>query len=68
MGSVWPTANLHDTGRPRSGLTVAQADAVLHRVEKTPKTGQRGRSSSTKNCEPQATATCGSGERQPPRF
>ncbi|GFY72592.1 DUF4817 domain-containing protein [Trichonephila inaurata madagascariensis] len=37
MGSVWPTANLHDTGRPRSGLTVAQADAVLHRVEKTPK-------------------------------
>ncbi|GFV68601.1 DUF4817 domain-containing protein [Trichonephila clavipes] len=34
--SVWPTANLHDTGRPRSDLTVAQADAILHRVEETP--------------------------------
>ncbi|GFQ80553.1 DUF4817 domain-containing protein [Trichonephila clavata] len=34
--SVWPTANLHDTGIPRSGLTVAQADAILHRVEETP--------------------------------
>ncbi|GFY65971.1 uncharacterized protein TNIN_150041 [Trichonephila inaurata madagascariensis] len=32
-GSVWPTANLHDTGRPWSGLTVAQADAILHQVE-----------------------------------
>ncbi|GFR20055.1 DUF4817 domain-containing protein, partial [Trichonephila clavata] len=30
-GSVWPTANLHDTGVPRSGLTVAQADTILHR-------------------------------------
>ncbi|GBN14579.1 hypothetical protein AVEN_73596-1 [Araneus ventricosus] len=36
MGSVLPTANLHDTGRPRSGLTVAQADAILQRVEETP--------------------------------
>ncbi|GFR00549.1 uncharacterized protein TNCT_29681 [Trichonephila clavata] len=35
-GSVWPTSNLHDTGRPRSGLTVAQADAILYRVEETP--------------------------------
>ncbi|GFQ67092.1 uncharacterized protein TNCT_406561 [Trichonephila clavata] len=35
MGSVWPTANLHDTGIPRSGLTVAQAYAILHRVEET---------------------------------
>ncbi|GFR00140.1 uncharacterized protein TNCT_541891 [Trichonephila clavata] len=34
--SVWPTANLHNTGIPRSGLTVAQADAILHRVEETP--------------------------------
>ncbi|GFR08451.1 uncharacterized protein TNCT_314711 [Trichonephila clavata] len=35
-GSVWPTANLHDTGVPRSGLTVAQADTILHRVEEKP--------------------------------
>ncbi|GFX39216.1 uncharacterized protein TNCV_3859411 [Trichonephila clavipes] len=35
-GSVWPAANLHDTGRPRSGLTVAQADVILLRVEETP--------------------------------
>ncbi|GFQ66773.1 hypothetical protein TNCT_483631 [Trichonephila clavata] len=35
MGSVWPTANRHDTKIPRSGLTVAQADAILHRVEET---------------------------------
>ncbi|KFM68287.1 hypothetical protein X975_24767, partial [Stegodyphus mimosarum] len=35
-GSVLPTANLHDTGRPRRGLTVAQADAILQRVEETP--------------------------------
>ncbi|GFV06781.1 DUF4817 domain-containing protein [Trichonephila clavipes] len=35
-GSVWPTANLHDTGRARCGLTVAQADAILHRMEETP--------------------------------
>ncbi|GFY37089.1 hypothetical protein TNIN_151821 [Trichonephila inaurata madagascariensis] len=27
--------------------------------------GQRGRSPSTKNCAPQATAVCGCGERQP---
>ncbi|GFS42931.1 uncharacterized protein TNIN_192431 [Trichonephila inaurata madagascariensis] len=37
-GSVWPTANLHDTGRPLSGLTLAQADTILHRVEETSKT------------------------------
>ncbi|GFQ75078.1 uncharacterized protein TNCT_442571 [Trichonephila clavata] len=35
-GSVWPTANPHDTGIPRSGLTVAQADAILHGVKETP--------------------------------
>ncbi|GFQ90991.1 DUF4817 domain-containing protein [Trichonephila clavata] len=35
-GSVWPTANPHDTGIPRSGLTVAQAGATLHRVEEKP--------------------------------
>ncbi|GFV61128.1 DUF4817 domain-containing protein [Trichonephila clavipes] len=40
-GSVWPTANLHDTGRPRSCLTVAQADAILHRVEETPEVSTR---------------------------
>ncbi|GFR05026.1 uncharacterized protein TNCT_476691 [Trichonephila clavata] len=40
-GSVWPTANLHDTGIPRSGLTVAQADAILHRVEETPEVSTR---------------------------
>ncbi|GFS41995.1 DUF4817 domain-containing protein [Trichonephila inaurata madagascariensis] len=33
--SVWPTANLHDR-RPRSVLTVAQVDAILHRVEERP--------------------------------
>ncbi|GBM80075.1 hypothetical protein AVEN_76148-1 [Araneus ventricosus] len=26
--SVLPTANLHDTGRPRSGLTLAMADTL----------------------------------------
>ncbi|GFY40735.1 hypothetical protein TNIN_292841 [Trichonephila inaurata madagascariensis] len=31
------------------------------------KTGQRERSPTTKNCAPQTTAICGSGERQPPR-
>ncbi|GFR12802.1 DUF4817 domain-containing protein [Trichonephila clavata] len=40
-GSIWPTANLHDTGIPRSGLTVAQADAILHRVEETPEVSTR---------------------------
>ncbi|GFQ98909.1 uncharacterized protein TNCT_138281 [Trichonephila clavata] len=40
-GSVWPTANLHDTGIPRSGLTVAQVDAILHRVEETPDVSTR---------------------------
>ncbi|GBL73684.1 hypothetical protein AVEN_230680-1 [Araneus ventricosus] len=40
-GSVLPTANLHDTGRPRSGLTVAQADAILQRVEETPEVSTR---------------------------
>ncbi|GBM94737.1 hypothetical protein AVEN_45887-1 [Araneus ventricosus] len=39
-GSVLPTANLHDTERPRSGLTVAQADAILQRVEETPEQQQ----------------------------
>ncbi|GFV39342.1 hypothetical protein TNCV_1230441 [Trichonephila clavipes] len=29
-------------------------------------TGERERSPNTKNCAPQATAICGSGERQPP--
>ncbi|GFR07867.1 DUF4817 domain-containing protein [Trichonephila clavata] len=41
MGSVWPTANLHDTGIPQSGLTVAQADAILYRVEETPEVSTR---------------------------
>ncbi|GFQ86945.1 DUF4817 domain-containing protein [Trichonephila clavata] len=41
-GSVWPTANLHNTGIPRSGLTVAQADAILHRVEEPSKVSTRG--------------------------
>ncbi|GBM92155.1 hypothetical protein AVEN_219270-1, partial [Araneus ventricosus] len=40
-GSVLPAANLHDTGRPRSGLTVAQADAILLRVEETPEVSTR---------------------------
>ncbi|GFR30113.1 uncharacterized protein TNCT_428711 [Trichonephila clavata] len=40
-GSVWPTANLHDTGIPRSGLTVAQADAILYRVEEAPEVSTR---------------------------
>ncbi|GBN39379.1 hypothetical protein AVEN_205915-1 [Araneus ventricosus] len=40
-GSVLPTANLHDTGRPRSGLTVAQADAILQRVEETTEVSTR---------------------------
>ncbi|GFS28144.1 hypothetical protein TNIN_95241 [Trichonephila inaurata madagascariensis] len=31
------------------------------------KTGQRKRNPTTKNCAPQTTAICGSGERQPPR-
>ncbi|GFX81413.1 DUF4817 domain-containing protein [Trichonephila clavipes] len=35
-GSVWPTVNLHDSGRLRSSLTVGQADAILYRVEETP--------------------------------
>ncbi|GFR24445.1 uncharacterized protein TNCT_537281 [Trichonephila clavata] len=40
-GSVWPTANLRDTGIPQSGLTVAQADAILHLVEETPEVSTR---------------------------
>ncbi|GBN84190.1 hypothetical protein AVEN_229214-1 [Araneus ventricosus] len=40
-GSVLPTANLHDTERPRSGLKVAQADAILQRVEETPEVSTR---------------------------
>ncbi|GFV88821.1 uncharacterized protein TNCV_4608661 [Trichonephila clavipes] len=35
-GSVWPIATPHDAGILRSGLTVAQADAILHLVEETP--------------------------------
>ncbi|GFQ91022.1 DUF4817 domain-containing protein [Trichonephila clavata] len=41
MGSIWPTADLHDTGIPRSGLTVAQANPILHRVEETPEVSTR---------------------------
>ncbi|GFY63272.1 DUF4817 domain-containing protein [Trichonephila inaurata madagascariensis] len=40
-GSVWATANLHDFGRSWSGLTVAQADAIPHRVEETPDVSTR---------------------------
>ncbi|GFY52629.1 DUF4817 domain-containing protein [Trichonephila inaurata madagascariensis] len=40
-GSVLPRANLHDTGRPRSGLTVAQVDAILHPAEETPEVSKR---------------------------
>ncbi|GFV97879.1 DUF4817 domain-containing protein [Trichonephila clavipes] len=39
---VCPTANLHDTGRPRNDLTVSQADAILHRVDETPEIGRQG--------------------------
>ncbi|GFR18331.1 DUF4817 domain-containing protein [Trichonephila clavata] len=40
-GSVWPSANLHDTGRLQSGLMVVQADAILYRVEETPEVSTR---------------------------
>ncbi|GFQ87802.1 DUF4817 domain-containing protein [Trichonephila clavata] len=40
-GSDWPTANLHDTGISQCGLTVSQADAILHRVEETSEVSTR---------------------------
>ncbi|GFV39322.1 hypothetical protein TNCV_1230241 [Trichonephila clavipes] len=39
---------------------------AFHVIKAFPKPGQRERSPNTKNCAPQATAICGSGERQPP--
>ncbi|KFM65972.1 hypothetical protein X975_19681, partial [Stegodyphus mimosarum] len=39
--SALPTANLHDSGRPRSDLTVAQVNARLQRVEEAPEVSTR---------------------------
>ncbi|GFY48601.1 hypothetical protein TNIN_179741 [Trichonephila inaurata madagascariensis] len=45
--------------RPLKSLVYLNESAICITV------GQRGRSPTTKNCAPQATAVCGCGERQP---
>ncbi|GFV39344.1 hypothetical protein TNCV_1230461 [Trichonephila clavipes] len=40
---------------------------MLSYLKSRQRTGQCGRSPTTKNCALQATAVCGSGERQPPQ-